>query len=123
MRPRERELLQRLPRSGNRVVIRAHCLLDENVRYPDGAFHGGAVPEVAPLLHDGTGICQMPCPEMRAWGGVHKRFMLIGYGRKDTPIYRFPRPPFRLSVLYTRIRYWWLARHVAKEIKRYHDAG
>jgi predicted secreted protein len=105
------------------VVFLSHCLLDENVRYLGGAFHSGAVPEVLPLVREGVGICQMPCPEMRAWGGVHKPAMLLAYGLRDTALYRFRRMPFRLFVLCTRHRYRQLARQVAKEIKQYHDAG
>jgi predicted secreted protein len=124
MAGRTDQLLERLVDArGNRVVFLSHCMLDENVRYLGGAFHPGAVPDVLPLIRDGVGICQMPCPEMRAWGGVHKPAMLLAYGLRDTPLYRFRRMPFRLFVLYTRYRYRRLARQVANEIKRYGDAG
>ena len=63
-------------RSG-RVVFVSHCLLNQNTRYLGGAFRPGAVHEVVdPYLQDGTGICQMPCPEQLAWGGVLKRHLL-----------------------------------------------
>jgi predicted secreted protein len=55
-------------RSG-RVVYVSHCLLNENTRYLGGAFRPGAVDEVVETyLRDGTGICQLPCPEQLAWG-------------------------------------------------------
>jgi predicted secreted protein len=63
-------------RSG-RVVFLAHCLLNQNTRYPGGAVCPGVVVDaVAPYLDDGTGIVQMPCPEQRTWGGVAKRHLL-----------------------------------------------
>src|SRR5215510_5576289 len=66
----------------HRVVFLSHCLLNENTRYLGGAFRPGVVPEVVgPYLRDGIGICQMPCPEQLAWGGVLKRRLLILYDR------------------------------------------
>ena len=68
------QLLQRLKDArGNEVVFVSHCLLDENVRYLGGAFHSGAAPEMLPVVQSGVGIYQMPCPEVRAWGGVLSR--------------------------------------------------
>ncbi len=107
----------------NRVVFLSHCLLDENVRYQGGAFHSGAAPETLALIRTGVGICQMPCPEQRAWGGVRKPQMLRAYGLIDTRLYRFRTVLFRLFVASTRLRYRLLARHVAREIKEYRDAG
>jgi predicted secreted protein len=106
-----------------RVVFLSHCLLDENVRYLGGAFHGGAVPEATELVASGVGICQMPCPEQRAWGGVRKPRMLRAYGLRETRLYPLRRPLFRLFVWYTRLRYRWLARRVVREIAQYRDAG
>lgn len=124
MDAREKALLRRLSDArGNTVVFLSHCLLDENVRYLGGAFHSGAVPETLPLIRGGIGICQMPCPEMRAWGGVHKRRMLRAYGLRDSWLYLLRRPLLRLFVVYTRARYWRLARSVAREVAQYQDAG
>lgn len=108
---------------GNAVVLVSHCLLDENVRYLGGAFHSGAIPEMVPLIQSGIGVCQMPCPEMRAWGGVHKRLMLRAYGLRDTRLYPLRRVVLRLFRLYTRTRYRLLARSVAHEIQQYVDGG
>ena len=108
---------------GNTAVFVSHCLLDENVRYLGGAFHSGAIPEAVPLIQSGVGICQMPCPEMRAWGGVHKRLMLRAYGLRDTRLYPLRHVLLRLFRLYTRYRYRRLARSVAHEIQQYRDAG
>ena len=83
----------------DRVVFLSHCLLNQNTRYPGGAFRAGAVMEVVePYLRDGAGICQMPCPEQAAWGGVGKRYLVFGRGRprlrplarcRDTPAQPF----------------------------------
>ena len=108
---------------GNRVVFLSHCLLDENVRYQGGAFHSGAVPETHALIRTGVGICQMPCPEQRAWGGVNKPQMLRAYGLIDTRLYRFRTVLFGLFLFSTRLRYRLLARRVAQEIEQYRDAG
>ncbi len=108
---------------GNCVVFVSHCLLDENVRYQGGAFHSGAVPETLALIRTGVGICQMPCPEQRAWGGVRKPTMLRAYGLIDTRLYRFRTMLFGLFLASTRLRYRVLARHVAREIEQYRDAG
>ena len=108
---------------GNRVVFLSHCLLNENVRYQGGAFHSGAVPELHALIRTGVGICQMPCPEQRAWGGVRKPQMLRAYGLIDTRLYRFRTVLFGLFLADTRLRYRLLARRVAREIEQYRDAG
>jgi hypothetical protein len=52
------------------VIFLSHCLLNENVRYLGGAARASGVSEVVNgYLASGVGICQMPCPEQRAWGG------------------------------------------------------
>ncbi len=108
---------------GNRVLLLSHCLLDENVRYLGGAFHSGAVPGTARLIGAGIGICQLPCPEQRAWGGIRKPRMMLAYGLCDSPLYRFRRPLFRLFLRCTRLRYRLLARRVAHEIEHYERSG
>ena len=51
-----------------RVVLVAHCLLNENTRYAGGAARPGAVAEVVnELIAAGYGIHQLPCPERLAW--------------------------------------------------------
>ncbi len=70
---------------GGRVVFLSHCLLNQNVRYLGGAGRPGGVGElVGGYLARGVGVCQLPCPEQRAWGGVLKRRMLVAYGSAGT---------------------------------------
>lgn len=102
-------------RSGQ-VVFLAHCLLDQNTRYLGGAFRPGAVGEVVDAyLRNGAGICQLPCPERVAWGGVLKPRLLALYGRPSL------RPAIHailpLLLLYTRLRYRLFARRVAAEVE------
>jgi predicted secreted protein len=105
---------------GGRVVFVSHCLLNENVRYPGGATCPGAVPEVVQrYLADGIGLCQMTCPEQRAWGGVRKRHLLRLYGRRSLrwPLVR--RPVLAVATAWTRLVYRRLARRVAHDIAGY----
>ena len=110
-------------RSG-RVVFVAHCLLNENVRYLGGACRPGDVQEIVDQLQEqGLGICQLPCPEQRVWGGVLKRHLLALYGsgrRMTSPVRHFAAA---LLVGYTRWRYRRLARALASQVADYHAAG
>lgn len=106
------------------VAFVSHCLLNENVRYLGGAFRSGGVAEVIDeLVGSGVGICQMPCPEQRAWGGVLKRRMLRAYGARGTVLFRVRGPLLRLFIFNTRLVYWRLARQVAREIADYQRSG
>jgi predicted secreted protein len=106
------------------VVFLSHCLLNHNVRYLGGAGREAGVRALVDgYLANGVGICQMPCPEQRAWGGVLKRRMLIAYGAGRTwrsPLVRALFGPF---MAYTQFVYGRLARQVAVEIADYHDSG
>jgi predicted secreted protein len=109
---------------GKQVAFVSHCLLNENVRYLGGAFRPGGVAEVVEeLIHRGVGLCQMPCPEQHAWGGVLKRRMLRAYGAQGTLLYRFRGPLLRLFILYTRYVYWRLARRIVRQIADYEQSG
>jgi hypothetical protein len=94
----------------------------QNTRNLGGAFRPGAVDEVInPYVRAGTGICQMPCPEQLAWGGVLKRRLLFLYGRPWlSPVVRLIRPG--LSG-YTVVRYRLLARRVARQLIGYQRSG
>ncbi len=104
-----------------RVVFVSHCLLNQNVRYLGGAEHPGVVPSaIEAYVREGVGLCQMPCPERVAWGGVMKRLVLRAYGAKSIRRWRALLPFF---LLYTRVRYWRIARRVAAEIADYVRSG
>jgi predicted secreted protein len=107
-----------------RVVYLSHCLLNQNVRYLGGAGRAGGVTEVADsYLNQGVGICQLPCPEQRAWGGVLKPRMLVAYGSAGTwraPVARLLLRPF---TWYTRRVYARLARAVARDVVDYRRCG
>jgi predicted secreted protein len=122
---REFALSERLDDArGRQVAFVSHCLLNENTRYLGGAFRPGGVAEVIDeLVSRGVGICQMPCPEQQAWGGVLKRRMLRAYGARGTVLYHFRRLLLRLFMLYTRLEYWRLARQVVSQIADYERSG
>lgn len=109
---------------GGRVVLLSHCLLNENVRYLGGAGRAGGVGEVASgYLARGIGICQLPCPEQRAWGGVLKRRMLVAYGSAGAlraPVARLLLRPF---TWYTRWVYARLARAISRDVADYRHCG
>ena len=108
-------------RSG-RVVFMAHCLLNQNTRYPGGAVCPGVVVDaVDPYLADGTGIVQMECPEQRTWGGVSKRHLLrlLDHPAAARAGRRLLGPARR----YLRWRYRRLARAVVDDITDYTASG
>lgn len=109
---------------GGRVVFLSHCLLNQNVRYLGGAGRAGGVDEVVNhYLARGIGICQLPCPEQRAWGGVLKRRMLVAYGSAGTlraPVARLLLRPF---TWYTRRVYARLGRAISRDVADYRRCG
>jgi uncharacterized protein YbbK (DUF523 family) len=123
--PRDRQILDRLrDQRGRCVVLVSHCLLNENTRYAGGATRSGAVAEaVDELMGAGYGIHQLPCPEMRAWGGVLKGHSLLLYDSKDGALYKVRGLLLRGFVAWTRIVYWRLARQVARDVADYERAG
>lgn len=110
-------------RSG-RVVFASHCLLNENVRYLGGACRRGAVDEALDRWQlEGTGICQMPCPEEQAWGGVLKPLMTVAYGTRRTWLWPARGILLGLFEAYTRARYALLACGVAAQVRDYRRSG
>jgi predicted secreted protein len=110
-------------RSG-RVVFVSHCLLNENVRYPGGATRPGAVREVLTRYVDaGVGLCQMPCPEQRAWGGVRKRNLRHLYGCRVLRWRLVRRALLTTGTAWTRAVYRRLARRIAGEVADYVASG
>ena len=52
-----------------KVVFLAHCFMNMNARFPEGAAYPGVcAPLVQTLMDAGVGIIQMPCPEFRCLG-------------------------------------------------------
>jgi predicted secreted protein len=52
-----------------KVVLVAHCILNQNAKIDRCASFPGMVPEIVRVLLDaGVGIVQMPCPELMALG-------------------------------------------------------
>jgi predicted secreted protein len=69
-----------------RIVVMCHCLLNSNSKISGLSFYVGALlPVVNKHLATGTGIIQLPCPEMtylglKRWGMTRDQY--------DTPFYR-----------------------------------
>lgn len=111
-------------RRSGRVVFVSHCLLNENVRYLGGACRPGPIPEwLERWTADGVGVCQMPCPEQRAWGGVAKRWIAPAFGSRRTVMWPLRRWILALFVVYTRIRYALIAHRVVGEMRDYERSG
>jgi predicted secreted protein len=52
-----------------RVILVAHCLLNQNAKLDRCAFYPGVIREAAQVLFDsGAGMIQMPCPETLCMG-------------------------------------------------------
>ncbi len=71
----------------------------------------------------GIGIVQMPCPEQRVWGGVLKRRLLLGFGVRDTWLYKLRSTLMARFVWNTKRVFGKIARQIAREIKDYLDSG
>ena len=75
-----------MPQRSRRVVVVAHCHLNVNTKVRGLACYEGVRADViAPLIGQGVGIVQLPCPEatflgMRRWGMTVEQY--------DTPAYR-----------------------------------
>ncbi len=118
-------LMERLKDNrGKKVIFLSHCLLNENTRYLGGACRAGCVEEIVDqCVMNEVGIVQLPCPEQLAWGGVIKRWLLLGYGSKGTVIYRWRRFLLPVVLWCTQRIYGQLARKAAVQIQNYQDVG
>lgn len=121
----EREWRRRLHDGrGDRVVLLSHCLLNENVRYLGGAGRPAGVSEIVDAyLTRGVGICQLACPEQRAWGGVHKRLLLPAFGSAGTARAPLARLLLRPFLWYSRLVYARLAAAVVRDVRDYRRSG
>jgi uncharacterized protein YbbK (DUF523 family) len=124
-RLRARHLLDQLrDERSRRVMLVSHCLLNQNTRYAGGATRPGAVIEVVDeLMGAGYGICQLPCPEQRAWGGVLKRHSLWLHDSRGGPLYPLRGLLLRAFLTWTRLVYRRLARQVARDVADYQRSG
>ncbi len=109
---------------GKKVIFLSHCLLNENTRYLGGACRRAGVDEITGALQKkGIGIVQMKCPEQKTWGGVLKRYMLMGYCIRGT----FLRPFLKTFMIFflwkTRWSFRKIAGEVVSEIRDYMDSG
>ncbi|PKN88947.1 MAG: hypothetical protein CVU51_02565 [Deltaproteobacteria bacterium HGW-Deltaproteobacteria-1] len=109
-----------------KIIFLSHCILNENTRYPGGAFTGGMLSNVVQEIdRKGYGIVQLPCPEQRAWGGVLKKYMLLSYGLNNSGslLNTFRTFLFPLFILHTKWVYKKMARDTIKMIEDYKNSG
>ncbi|MEM3011260.1 MAG: hypothetical protein QXE76_05565 [Candidatus Bathyarchaeia archaeon] len=72
-------------RSG-KIVLLAHCILNQNARVQGLAYYEGMISEVVNVLQKhGVGIIQMPCPET-TYAGLRRP--PLTKEQYDTPMYR-----------------------------------
>ena len=58
-----------------KIVFIAHCFLNINNRFPEGAaYPGSSLPLMQALLESGIGIVQMPCAEFKFLGAEKKLY-------------------------------------------------
>jgi predicted secreted protein len=75
-----------MPERSREIVVVAHCHLNVGTKVHGLADYPGArVDVIAPLIEQGVGIVQLPCPEatylgMKRWGMTVEQY--------DTPAYR-----------------------------------
>lgn len=120
-------------RRGRRLVFVSHCLLDQNARFPGIAVQEGCVrPLVDRLCASGVGIEQLPCPEIRYWGGVERRLVMPFLNISPRFVDSDLRPPLSWAVgssllvyrLLCRLEAWRVARSIAGFVARgYSVAG
>jgi predicted secreted protein len=109
-----------------KIIFLSHCILNENTRYPGGAFTQGMVSAVVREIDSkGCGIVQLPCPEQKAWGGVLKKYMLLSYGLNNSGSWLnlFRGILLPLFISHTKWAYKKIARDTVKMIEDYKYSG
>lgn len=125
MKNKERMISERLRDERSRkVLFVSHCILNENTRYPGGAFYPGVNPKVInEIAAFDCGVVQMPCPEQAAWGGVSKKLIWLPLGiegKNEFSLLKMMLPGF---VAYTKFRYGIIASRAVTLIQDYIDDG
>jgi predicted secreted protein len=71
---------------GRKIVVVAHCILNQNSRVQGIAYYAGIINEIVDVLRKyEVGIIQMPCPELTYAGLLRQRQTREQY---DTPAFR-----------------------------------
>lgn len=73
-------------RRSRKVIITAHCVLNQNTVFPGDARSTGMMKDAVDWIHaQGWGILQLPCPEFTFLGPDRPG---MTYAQYDTPEYR-----------------------------------
>ena len=71
---------------GRKIVVVAHCILNQNSRVQGIAYYAGMINEIVDVLRKyEVGVIQMPCPELTYAGLLRPRQTREQY---DTPAFR-----------------------------------
>jgi len=103
-----------------KIILIAHCILNQNVKIDRCARYPGAIQELADLLVDsGVGLLQMPCPELKCLGLDRQ----IGKGLKTTIESEDTRVAQRMTEASSIARCHGLANDLINQIREYHKNG
>ena len=105
---------------GRKLIVLAHCLLNQNAKLDRCAHCAGALAElVGVLLDEGIGIIQMDCPEMLHLGLDRQtdRAAAPSVEAEDTRIARRMTEPAAQAIVRR------IARNVVQQIVDYRDNG
>jgi predicted secreted protein len=107
----------------HKTVLVAHCLLNQNARYWGGASQSGMLDDfIFSVVKQGTGIIQLPCPEIPAWGGPDKKMIWLAIGQK--PILGFlVNMAYPLFLLWTRWSYGMQAQKIVRQVLQNKNSG
>ena len=81
-----KKLQSQIMNRSKKIVLLSHCILNANSKVVGLSHYSGSLKEVInPYIQNGTGIIQLPCPEMtflgiKRWGMTREQY--------DTPTYR-----------------------------------
>ena len=110
-------------RRSRRVVVLAHCILNQNAKLDRCAHCPGAVTGVVEaLLEHGVGMVQMPCPEMLALG-LDRQAARSDTGRIPTVAEEDTRIARRMRDTAARQIIGRIARDIAQQIADYRQHG
>jgi predicted secreted protein len=104
-----------------KVIILAHCILNQNAKIDRCAHYPGPVPELVEiLLRSGAGLIQLPCPELLLLGldrGCGDRSQTVSIAAEDT------RVACEMNSAEKRAACLELARPILAQVRDYQKNG
>jgi len=103
-----------------KILLVAHCILNQNAKIDRCAHYPGAIKEVAQILIDaGVGILQMPCPELLCLGLDRQ----AQAGRPSTIESEDSRVAIRMSEEQAQTMCFKMAGDLAYQVEEYRENG